>query len=144
MQNLNSEAQNYAWSWFTLHAGQRLQMVNFWLISIAFLAAAFVQAFVNDLFIVATGVSVTGLLCSVAFLRLDMRTRSLVHVGEAALRHLEVKRAEDAQEEVLELVAAADRSRTSRFDSYRYIIQGLQLAVAGMFVLATMYSIASA
>src|SRR3982751_6627253 len=106
MQSPDSEAQNYAWSWFTLHAGQRLQMVNFWLISIAFLVTAFVQAYVNHLFVVAAGVSVTGLLCSVAFLRLDVRTRNLVHVGEAALRHLEMKRAEGAPDEVLELVAA--------------------------------------
>jgi Flp pilus assembly protein TadB len=143
MQSPDSEIQTYAWNWFALHAGQRMQMVNFWLVSIAFLVAAFVQAYLNKLFVVALGVALTGFVASVAFMRLDVRTRQLVQVGEAALRHLEVKRAAEAHDEVVDLVLAAGTSRSSRFDSYRYIIHGLQLTVAGGFLLAAGYSLVS-
>jgi hypothetical protein len=143
MQSSDPAVQTYAWNWFALHAGQRMQMVNFWLVSIAFLAAAFVQAYLNKLFIVATGIAIVGFVCSVAFMRLDVRTRQLVLVGEMALRHLEVKRAGDEHNDVLDLVQAAGACRQSRFDSYRFIIQGLQMTVAGGFLLAAGYSIIS-
>ena len=44
----NALSQTYAWNWFALHAGQRLQLVNFWLVAVAFLAAA-VTAFTHPL-----------------------------------------------------------------------------------------------
>lgn len=76
-----TNAQAYAWNWFALHAGQRLQLVNFWLVAVAFLASAFVQARSNHLFAIAFGVCVTGAVSSLAFMRLDVRTRQLVEPG---------------------------------------------------------------
>lgn len=73
----------YAWSWFALHAGQRLQLVNFWLVAVAFLASAYVQARSSHLFVIALGVSITGAVASLAFARLDGRTRQLVQVASA-------------------------------------------------------------
>src|SRR4051812_41007057 len=35
------DVRTYAWNWFALHANQRLQLVNFWLVAVAFLAGAF-------------------------------------------------------------------------------------------------------
>ncbi len=124
MRDFDTELHTYAWSWFALHAGQRLQMVNFWLVATAFMAAAFVQAHVSRLYVVAFGISLAGCLSSMAFMRLDARTRRLVHVGENALRSLEQKRTEDGADETHELIRAAEKkSRLSRFDSYRYLIQ---------------------
>jgi hypothetical protein len=133
--------QGYAWNWFALHSGQRLQLVNFWLVAVAFLAAAFVQARSSHLVAIAFGVSLTGAVSSLAFMRLDVRTRQLVQVAEEALISFEKAQTASGVNEVFELVAAARLARTRRFDSYRMIIQGLQLTVAALFLAAAIYSL---
>lgn len=137
-------AQSYAWNWFALHAGQRLQLVNFWLVAVAFLASAFVQARSSHLAALAFGIAITGTVSSLAFLRLDVRTRQLVQVAENALKSIEIAQTAAGLDVVHELAHAAHRARRSRFDSYRVTIQGLQLAVAFVFLLAAIYSLASA
>jgi hypothetical protein len=143
VQDAETKAQTYAWNWFALHAGQRLQLVNFWLVAVAFLASAYVQARTNHLSAIAFGVSVTGAVSSLAFIRLDVRTRQLVQVAENALRYFEASGVAAGMDEVTELVKASHLVRRSRFDSYRVIIQGLQLSVACMFILAAVFSFTS-
>ena len=133
--------QGYAWNWFALHSGQRLQLVNFWLVAVAFLAAAFVQARSSHQVAVAFGVSLTGAVASLAFTRLDVRTRQLVQVAEEALISFEKAQTAAGVNEAFELVGAAQQARTRRFDSYRIIIQGLQLTVAVIFLVAAIYSV---
>src|SRR2546429_5431610 len=142
MQDVETKAQTYAWNWFALHAGQRLQLVNFWLVAVAFLATAYVQARSSHMTAIAFGVSVTGVVSSVAFMRLDVRTRQMVQVAENALRRFEASAVAAGMDEVAELVKASHQVRRSRFDSYRVIIQGLQLSVASIFVLAAVFSLA--
>ena len=132
--------QSYAWNWFELHAGQRLQLVNFWLVAVAFLAAAFVQAKASHLTAIAFGVSVTGAVSSLAFMRLDVRTRQLVQVAENALSVFEKGNTAAGADEAFELTKASGLARGRAFDSYRVIIQGLQISVAIMFLLAAIYS----
>ena len=141
MRDVDTKAQTYAWNWFALHAGQRLQLVNFWLVAVAFLASAYVQARSNHMTAIAFGVSVTGAVSSVSFMRLDVRTRQLVQVAENALRHFEASGVTAGMDEVTELVRASHEVRRSRFDSYRVIIQGLQLTVACIFILAAIFSL---
>jgi hypothetical protein len=136
----NASLQSYAWNWFALHAGQRLQLVNFWLVAVAFLAAAFVQAKASHLTAIAFGVSVTGAVSSLAFMRLDVRTRQLVRVAENALSVFEKDNTAAGADETFELTKASVDARGWGFDSYRVIIQGLQLSVAVMFLLAAIYS----
>jgi hypothetical protein len=143
MENPKERAQTYAWNWFALHAGQRLQLVNFWLIAVAFLASAFVQARASHLIPISVGVSVTGVLASLAFLRLDVRTQQLIQVAENALAHLEQELEVDGQNGVVQLVQASVQMPRSRIDSYRIIIRGLQLSVAVLFALAAVYSLVS-
>jgi uncharacterized membrane protein len=139
----DSEAQAYAWNWFALHAGQRLQLVNFWLVAIAFLAAAFVQSQISHLRPVAAGLALIGAVSSVAFQRLDARTRQLSGVAENALREFEAKWVSDGGSSVLALVDRSHQARKSWLDSYRVIIQGLQLIVAAVFLAAFIYTLAS-
>lgn len=141
MQDAEEKAQTYAWNWFALHAGQRLQLVNFWLVAVAFLASAYVQARSDHMTAIAFGVSVTGVVSSLAFMRLDARTRQLVQVAENALRSFEASGVAVGLDEVTELVRASHEVRRSRFDSYRVIIQGLQLSVAFIFALAAVFSL---
>ena len=35
MNDFEEQSRTYAWDWFALHASQRLQLVNFWLVSVA-------------------------------------------------------------------------------------------------------------
>lgn len=139
--NQERESQTYAWNWFALHASQRLQLVNFWLVAVAFLATAFVQARASHLNAVALGVSVTGVVSSLAFWRLDVRTQQLVQVAEDALQHFEENLVATGEDRVVQLVLASAQIRRSRFDSYRVIIRGLQLSVAAMFAVAAIYTI---
>jgi hypothetical protein len=141
VQDAEEKAQTYAWNWFALHAGQRLQLVNFWLVAVAFLASAYVQARSDHMTAIAFGVSVTGVVSSLAFMRLDARTRQLVQVAENALRSFEASGVAVGLDEVTELVRASNEVRRSRFDSYRVIIQGLQLSVAFIFALAAVFSL---
>jgi len=138
----NSDAQTYAWNWFALHSNQRMQLVNFWLVAVAFLGAAFVQARSGDLRSVAAGVCAIGAVASVAFAMLDARTRQLVQVAEAALRRLEHERAAAGADESMRLVSASHAARSSRVSSYRFVIQGLQIVVAVLFAMACVFTIA--
>jgi hypothetical protein len=140
VQDAETKAQAYAWNWFALHAGQRLQLVNFWLVAVAFLVSAYVQARSNHMPVIAFGVSVAGIVSSLAFMQLDVRTRQLVRVAENALRHFEASGVAAGMDEVTELVKASHEARRSSFDSYRRIIQGLQLSIACTFVFAAVFS----
>lgn len=144
MPNQEIDPQTYAWNWFALHAGQRLQLVNFWLVAVAFLASAFVQARASHLIPVAVGVSLAGAVSSLAFVRLDIRTQQLVQVAENALRHFEELLLTAGQDPSIQLVHASARIRKSRLDSYRVIIRGLQMSVAALFMLAFIYTIVTA
>src|SRR5262245_9986241 len=144
MQTDQSYVQAYAWNWFSLHASQRLQLVNFWLIAVAFLASAFVEARSNHMVAIAAGVSATGAVSSLAFLRLDVRTRQMIQAAENALRYFESQYSAEGLDQVTQLVRTSHEARRSKLDSYRLIIQGLQGFVAGLFLLAAIYSLVSA
>ena len=137
------EARAYAWNWFALHAGQRLQLVNFWLVAVAFLAAAFVQSQISHLRPISAGVALIGAVASLAFQRLDVRTHQLSRVAEEALREFEAEWVVQGSSNLVALVARSHEVRKSRLDSYRIVIQGLQLSVAVMFVAAFIYTLAS-
>jgi hypothetical protein len=137
------EAREYAWNWFALHAGQRLQLVNFWLVAVAFLAAAFVQSQISHARPVAAGVAAVGAVSSIAFQRLDVRTRQLTTVAEDALREFEAEWIAQGATGLAALVARSEGLRQSRLDSYRLIIQSLQVSVAAMFAGAFIYALAT-
>lgn len=126
-----------------MHAGQRLQLVNFWLVAVAFLAAAFVQSEISHVRAIAAGVALIGTVASLAFQRLDVRTRQLSRVAEDALREFEAELVTQGESQLIMLVKRADEIRNSWTDSYRIIIQGLQLCVAVVFAAAFIYALAS-
>jgi hypothetical protein len=139
----NDEMRTYAWNWFAMHAGQRLQLVNFWLVAVAFLAAAFVQSQISHARPIAAGVAVIGAIASVAFQRLDVRTRQLTQIAENALRELDDEWVKQGASDAMMLVRRSHEARESWVDSYRLIIQGLQLAVALVFFAAFIYALVS-
>jgi hypothetical protein len=118
-----------------------MQLVNFWLVAVAFLGTAFVQARVGNLRSVAVGVCVAGAAASVAFATLDARTRRLVHVAEAALLKMEDDRFAAGADSSTRLVSASHAARSLRLSSYRFVIEGLQITVAVLFVVAGIYTV---
>jgi hypothetical protein len=133
MMASNNDAElTLAWNWFALHSGQRLQLVNFWLVAVAFLVAGFVQAIVSHLPWLAFGIALLGFVASISFWQLDERTRHLIGVAEQALSTIE-ERKRNSDGYALDLVTQANLARGSRFQSYRIVIQVLQLSGAGLF-----------
>lgn len=117
-----------------------MQLVNFWLVAVAFLVTAFVQARVGNLRSIAVGVCVAGALASLAFAMLDVRTRRLIQVAEVALLGLENERVAAGASRETQLISAAATARLSWLWSYRIVIEGLQVTVAALFVLAGIYT----
>jgi hypothetical protein len=84
------EARTYAWSYFALHADQRMKLFNFFLILSGLILAAFPA--VRGMAPGAKAVAVLPLLLVLTafiFWRLEERTRRLVKNGENALRFLD-------------------------------------------------------
>ena len=143
MATVDESAHAYALTWFTVHSNQRMQLVNFWLVSVSFLMSGFVQAEVNHLRVVAFGIAVVGALASSAFCLLDMRTRRLILVAEKALRATEEAWAAAGVDSRAQLSLRAQEGRVSRLDSYRVVIEGLQVLVGSVFAMAALYSLLS-
>lgn len=134
------QALAHAWSWFALHAGQRLQLLNFFLVSVAFLTAAYVAAF-EDHPAVSGIVGVVGAIVSFAFRRLELRTRELVHVGEAPLAVLEARLAALANVDSLRLVDKADAPRR-KLTKYSLLIRVVQWTTVLAFAVASGFAFA--
>ena len=58
-QFLLEQSIKHAWDWFALHANQRMQGVNFFLLAAAFLTGAYVNATQYGKLSVAIGVAAT-------------------------------------------------------------------------------------
>jgi hypothetical protein len=110
-----------------------MQLVNFWLVAVAFLGAAFVQAVVSGFVPLAVGVCAAGAVSSVAFLLLDVRTRALVQVAERALLVTEDELLPAGAAAEYRLVRNADTERAVPLCSYYIVIRGLQATMAVLF-----------
>jgi len=53
-------ALEHLWTYFEARRTQRLQMINYFLLAVAFIAAAYVSALGNDLDTVATAIPIIG------------------------------------------------------------------------------------
>jgi hypothetical protein len=133
-------AREYAWSWFALHASQRMQHLNHFLIAAAFLFAAYGTALPHNE-VAAIGVALVGFLTCLAFHRLELRTRELVKLGEDALRCVEDVLAGRVGIPELRLTARAEKPERKFMGTYRQAIQTLEWSIAigfiGAAILAT-------
>jgi len=118
-----------------------MQLVSFWLVAVAFLGAAYVQAVSSNLRPIAVGIAALGAIASAAFALLDARTRRLVQVAEETLQILEAREAALGTPSKARLVEQAHAARRGRLFSYRIIIEGLQIIVAVLFISAGVYAV---
>jgi hypothetical protein len=132
-------ALSYAWSWFALHSSQRMQLLNFFLITVAFLTTAYATATAAHQDAVAIATAAVGLVTSLAFDRLDMRTRELIVVAERALTILERKVAVSIGIDDMNMSAAAS-VRSKPATSYRQIISVTTRLFSGLYIAAIVYA----
>ena len=79
------QAREHAWNWFALHATQRMQAFNFFMVATAFLIAAYASILEKHPGAAAV-LAGMGVWITFWFNRLDARTHRLVEAGEDSLR----------------------------------------------------------
>jgi len=128
-------ASDYAWNWFSLHAGQRMQVVNFFILASSFITTAYVAAIQKCLFLVAGFIAVGGAVIALSVFALERRTHDLVDVGRTALKELEESIAGRSQVELAKLVSETPDAKLIA-PKYGVTIGFLTLVAAGLFMLA--------
>lgn len=137
---LIKEGLDHAWNWFSLHASQRLQGVNFFLVALAFLSGAYVSALHFELNAIAAGVAALALIFSVAFYMLESRIRELLKAGEAALKPAQKKLAELTGITQFRISEAVEKPRF-RVTAYSKVFRALFLSTIITSALGTGYAI---
>ena len=135
------QSLDHAWAWFSLHAGQRLQMLYFWLISVAFLVSAYAASLGMTRPGLPFAIALSGMIISICFHRLERRTRNLVRYAEDALSELQDRLARDTGIEEMRIIERVEAARRSwSFSTYGRVILVMQsLAIAG-FLGAAIYA----
>lgn len=131
---------DHAWEWFSLHAGQRLEAVNFYLVAAAFLSNAYVSALSASSFLVAIGVGLLGAFFAFNFFMLEQRVRTLVRAGEAALLISQSHLARDSHIPDIEILSRVDSPGKWTW-SYSRVFRHLYLFTGIGFLLGSLYSL---
>ncbi|WP_133175888.1 hypothetical protein [Mycobacteroides abscessus] len=130
----------HAWGWYSLHAGQRMKVVNFFLIAVAFLTAAYVTALKDERPVVAAVVASAGAVTSVCFWILETRTCKLLEIGRTALVTLQAELNQLGGWTELDLAEKAKLSAHGVY-SYRAVINLLTFSAALLFISAAVNAI---
>jgi hypothetical protein len=136
--SFSRDALDHAWNWFALHAGQRMQSFNFFLVATAFLVAAYATV-LRDHREVAAAIGVLGAWISFWFNRLEQRTKQLVRAGEAALAPLQERLAELTGVQTLSVIAAVER-KAAGSSYYSTVINAIQWTTFAAFLAAAVYA----
>lgn len=134
-------ASEYAWNWFSLHAGQRMQVVSFFILASSFLTTAYVAAMQKNLFIVAGFIAIGGAATSLSVLGFEGRTHDLLDVGRKALATIEEVISSRCEIDLVKLVANTPGPRLAA-PKYRRVIGALTLVASALFALGATYSFA--
>jgi hypothetical protein len=136
--DFDSQARGHAWDWFALHAGQRMDSLNFFLVATAFLVAGYADLLEKNP-LAAVGVAVIGAWIAFWFSRLDRRTRQLVEAGENALKVAQGRLAERAGIDEIKLLNATSKP-TAGASTYHRVIAVVEWTVALGFTLGAIYA----
>ena len=133
------DALEHAWNWFALHAGQRMQSFNFFLVATAFLFAAY-GAVLEKHSGVAGAIGLLGAWLAFWFNRLERRTKQLVKAGEAALEPSQDQLAQLSGLPALSILRAV-KTKARGSSSYSVVIDVIQRTVLVAFLLGTAYAV---
>lgn len=132
------DALEHAWAWFELHAAQRMQTFNFFLVATAFLVAGFGAVVERDQGL-AMGIGMLGAWISLWFNRLERRSKQLVKAGEEALTLLEQELARRADVPQLAILLAVE-TKAAGSSSYSVVINVIHLTILMAFLLGALYA----
>ena len=104
-------AMSHAQSWVELHANQRQNLLNFFLIAVAFLFNAYVAALSDHRYVLAGFISLLGATISAGFTLMDLRNRDLTRAGEVAVKDLEARLADIHNMPALRIIDAIDEPK---------------------------------
>jgi hypothetical protein len=133
-------ALTHSRSWVELHANQRQNLLNYFLIAIAFLFNAYVVALNGGRYILAAVISLLGAAISLSFTMMDLRNRDLTRAGEIAIRDLEDRLARTHGMPSLRIMETIDEPRHSWL-SIGKLIRGIHITVGLVFLGATIYAL---
>lgn len=140
-RGVDQQSLDHAWAWFSLHASQRLQMLNFWLIAVAFLVTAYAASVGKSHPGLPLAIAVGGAIMSFCFHRLERRTRSLVRFAEDALKQLEDGLAATSGVAEIRIIQRVNEARNKcDFSTYGRVILVMQWAVIVGFLGAAAYA----
>ena len=136
-QETEKQAREHAWNWFALHAAQRMQSFNFFLISTAFLVAGY-GSLLEKRPEAAAAVAILGAWIAFWFHRMDIRTKQLLDAAEDALKPLQKRLAEQVKVD-MEMFYKVIKP-TDGASKYRKAILAIELSVLGGFLIAAVYA----
>jgi len=129
--NLNTSSQfterdalDHVWSWFTLHAGQRIQVINFHLAFTGLFVVAYATSLNAHRYGQASGLAIFLAIASLALFGLELRNKELVKASEDALKVLEDEMSESLRIPELRLVLRVETTK-SRLGSHGRILRAL-------------------
>jgi hypothetical protein len=134
------DALDHSWKWFELHASQRMQLINYFFIAVAFLSAAYATGLEADEPLVSAGVAALGIVMSIGFQLIELRTRELIEVGERALASIESTIQSDISLPTIAFVNQIEKPARP-FTSYSFVIRMLHLSTLVGFALGTAYAL---
>jgi len=129
----------HAWNWFSLHAGQRMQSFNFFLIATAFMVAAY-GTVLDKHRVVAFGIAMLGAWVCFWFNRMERRTKQLVKAGEQALSPFQELLARSTDVDALRIVNHVE-TKENGSSSYSVVIDMIQRTVLLGFAVAALYAV---
>ena len=98
----------HAWAWFAMHAQQRMQTVNFFLVVEGVLLSAVGVTAKEQLYGYQFAAGLLIVLMAVLFWAVDLRVRNLVRVGKAALQAEQAHLATQSSITAIELVKLSE------------------------------------
>ena len=135
----NRDALDHAWRWFELHARQRLQLVNFFLLSAAFLSSGYAVT-LADYPRVSAVLALIGLAMAVFFWLVERRVRALLKAGERAMAKSEQRLARATGIKEIRLVRSVENANTS-FPKYSTTITGVYLIFGAAFLSGIVFAV---
>jgi hypothetical protein len=133
------QVRKHAWDWFTVHAAQRMQTFNFFLVATAFLLAAY-GSLLEKHGEAAAVVALVGAGFAYCFRRLDSRTRQLVKASERVLKIAQARLAERSGITELNICEAVERAQQGA-STYGTVITFVERTITIVFVLAAGYAL---
>jgi divalent metal cation (Fe/Co/Zn/Cd) transporter len=131
---------DHAWGYFQVHASQRMQLVNYFFLAVAFLSTAYATGLNGNRPEVSAAVALTGAILSIGFHRIDVRTRELVDIAEDALLEVEQIMQRQTGVESIALIEQAKKT-PERFKSYSSIIEVLHYVTCTAFLVGFAYAV---